>query len=64
MHWVKLLSVPDPRGGKRGTCPPEAIASHTLPPEKIKKMLKLMPKIGTTASLIPARLQSVKMVGH
>ena len=29
-----VLSVPDPRGGKRGTCPPEATTRHTLPPEK------------------------------
>ena len=36
------MSVPDPRGGKRGTCPPpEATASHTLPPEKkTKKKVK------------------------
>ena len=46
-------------GGKRGTCPPEATASHTLPPEK-----NVMQNIGTSASQIPARLLSVKMVGH
>ena len=26
------LPGPDPGVGKRGTCPPEATASHTLPP--------------------------------
>ena len=64
---MRILSVPAPRGGggKRGTCPPEATASHTLPPEKkTKKKVKRHAKIGTSASLIPARSQSVKMVGH
>ena len=32
--------MPDPRGGKRGTCPPEVTASHTLPPEKNLKNVK------------------------
>ena len=31
---IFVRAVPDPRGGKRGTCPPEATTRHTLPPEK------------------------------
>ena len=68
-------SVPDPRGGKRGTCPPEVTTRHTLPPEKKSsfdlmpqkrhaKKKKMVPVRVAHSNPIPTRLQSVKMVGH
>ena len=33
VHLISIISA-GPKGGKRGTCPPEATTRHTLPPEK------------------------------
>ena len=44
-NFSHIKSVPDPRGGKRGTCPPEATTRHTLAPEKKVNFLSYDPKI-------------------
>ena len=48
--------VPDPGGGKRGTCPPEVTATHTLPPVKKKK--KKSPKASLSETLNGSNLAS------
>ena len=62
-------------GGAKGTLPPHSKAIGVgvgaappppLPTHMFYKSLNfnVMQKIGTSASLIPARVLSVKMVGH
>ena len=54
------------QGGAKGAhAPPNRPRVIPCPRKKnLKKMRNVMQKIGTSVSLIPARLQSVKMVGH
>ena len=53
--------MPDPRGGGQKGPPPRSDRESYLAPEK---KVKRHAKNGTSASLMPACLQSVKMVGH
>ena len=52
----KTLCSAGPKGGKRGTCPPEATTRHTLPPEK-KSIFDLMtPKASCKKKMVPVRV--------